>query len=180
MGGRVLTGRGFVLEGDYSYGVVRQLFDPLRLSAPADWQSALDGAAALAGRAFETTRAAAFDDDVPYATMHGLFWLAANLAAERPLALVVDDGHWADRASIRWLVHLARRLEGVPIVMIVATRQGPWASAPAELTALREAAGIVLRPEPLDGAAVADLVLARLGSDAGAGVLPRMSRQHRG
>jgi DNA-binding CsgD family transcriptional regulator/tetratricopeptide (TPR) repeat protein len=165
---RVLTARGFVLEGDYSYGVVRQLFDPLRLSAQAAWESALDGAAALARRAFEAVEVAAFDDDVPHATMHGLFWLAANLAAERPLALVVDDGHWADRASMRWLVHLARRLDGVPIVVILATRQGPGAWAPAELAALHEDAGTVLRPLPLDETAVTGLVQSRLGSGAGA------------
>ena len=29
-------------------------------------------------------------------TPHGLYWLCANLAAERPLALIVDDAHWAD------------------------------------------------------------------------------------
>jgi DNA-binding CsgD family transcriptional regulator len=165
---RVLTARGFVLEGDYSYGVVRQLFDPLRLSAPAEWDRALDSGAALARRAFEAAEAAAFDDDVPYATMHGLFWLAANLAADRPLALVVDDGHWADRASMRWLVHLTRRLDGVPIVAILATRQGPGAWAPAELAALREGAGTMLRPLPLDETAVAGLVQSRLGGGAGA------------
>jgi DNA-binding NarL/FixJ family response regulator len=167
-GWRVLAARGFVLEGDYSYGVVRQLFDPLRLSAPAQWEGALDGAAALARRAFEATEVGAIDDDVPYATMHGLFWLAANLAAERPLALVVDDGQWADRASMRWLVHLARRLDGVPIVVVLATRQGPGAWAPAELAALGEAAATVLRPMPLDETATTDLVLSRLGRGAGA------------
>jgi DNA-binding CsgD family transcriptional regulator len=169
-GWRILTARGFVLEGDYSYGVVRQLFDPLRLSTPAEWESALDGAAALARRAFEAAEVATFDDDVPYATMHGVFWLAANLAAQRPLALVVDDGHWADRASMRWLVHLARRLDGVPMVVILATRQGPGALASHELDALREAAGSVLRPAPLDETAVAALVRSRLGSDARAEV----------
>ena len=33
-----------------------------------------------------------------FAALHGLFWLASNLAAEQPLLLAVDDLHWCDRA----------------------------------------------------------------------------------
>jgi hypothetical protein len=41
--------------------------------------------------------------DAAHAAMHGLYWLAAGLAARHPLVLVVDDVHWADSASLRWL-----------------------------------------------------------------------------
>jgi len=42
--------------------------------------------------------------------MHGLYWLIANLAARRPLVIAVDDAHWADAPSLRWLAHLAARI----------------------------------------------------------------------
>ena len=35
--------------------------------------------------------------------LHGLYWLVVNLAAGRPVLLAVDDAHWADEASLRWL-----------------------------------------------------------------------------
>src|SRR6185436_11128680 len=49
----------------------------------------------LAARVFDWAGAGSVEDDVPYATTHGLYWLAANLAARRPLVIAVDDAHWA-------------------------------------------------------------------------------------
>ena len=44
---------------------------------------------------------------------HGLYWLTANLAARAPVLILVDDVHWADAPSLRFLVFLvARRLGG--------------------------------------------------------------------
>ncbi|MFJ3671529.1 BTAD domain-containing putative transcriptional regulator [Streptomyces sp. NPDC090106] len=48
--------------------------------------------------------------------------LLSMLADEGPLAVLVDDGHWIDRASLDVLGFLARRLEGEPICMLVAAR----------------------------------------------------------
>ena len=56
--------------------------------------------------------------------MHGLYWLAVELAARRPLLLAVDDAQWADAPSLRWLAYLGRRLEGVPLLLVVAHREG--------------------------------------------------------
>ncbi|HEY2473362.1 MAG TPA: AAA family ATPase [Candidatus Cybelea sp.] len=49
-----------------------------------------------------------------------LFRCVADLAAGRPLLLVLEDLHWAQSASIDLLEFLLRRIAGVP-VMIVAT-----------------------------------------------------------
>ena len=54
--------------------------------------------------------------------MHGLYWLAVELASRTPLLLVVDDAHWADAASLRWLAYLARRLSGVSASVVIAAR----------------------------------------------------------
>ncbi|MEU6028846.1 BTAD domain-containing putative transcriptional regulator [Streptomyces tauricus] len=48
--------------------------------------------------------------------------LLSTLGDEGPLAILVDDGHWIDRASLDVLGFLARRLEGEPIGMLVTAR----------------------------------------------------------
>jgi predicted ATPase len=51
-----------------------------------------------------------------------LYWLASNLAADAPLALVVDDLQWCDAPSVRALAFIALRLEGQPLALMLATR----------------------------------------------------------
>ena len=167
---RVLTARGRALEGGFPYGVVRQLIEPVRATAaPDEWAGLLDGAAGLASRVFDQMAPASVEDDVPYATMHGLYWLIANLATRRPLVIAVDDAHWADPPSLRWLAHLAGRLDGLPVLLLLALRSGPGASASALLDELRAgAADVPLRPAPLGEQATAVLVRERLGGAAGA------------
>jgi hypothetical protein len=55
------------------------------------------------------------------AALHGLYWLAANLAARAPLLLTLDDAHWADVASLRWLSYLHQRLADLPILVALTT-----------------------------------------------------------
>ena len=62
--------------------------------------------------------------DASFAALHGLFWVALNLAAERPLVLAIDDLHWCDRPSLRFVAYLARRLEGLPILVAATLRTG--------------------------------------------------------
>jgi len=164
-GARVLSARGLALERGYPFGIVRQLFDPVRFAAPADWQLLLDGAAGLAGRVFDGGAPGVVEDDVPFATVHGLYWLAANLAADQPLIIVVDDAHWSDAASLRWLSHLAARIEGLPLTLMLAARTGPDQSALLdEIRALPSCECLSLAP--LGTAATAAMVSARLGGQA--------------
>jgi DNA-binding NarL/FixJ family response regulator len=59
------------------------------------------------------------------------------LGRERPFALLLDDVHWADDASIELVLHLLRRPPRVPHVLALASRStGP---APRVLDALRSA-----------------------------------------
>jgi DNA-binding CsgD family transcriptional regulator len=155
---RILAARGLALERGFPYGIVRQLLDPVRRE-----DGLLDGAAGLAARVFDLAEAGSVEDDVPYATMHGLYWLVANLAARHPLTIAVDDAHWADAASLRWLAHLAARIDGLPVALFLAVRDGP--DAPAELDELR-AAGTRLRLGPLGRDATAEIVRRRLGARA--------------
>ncbi|HEU5391901.1 MAG TPA: AAA family ATPase [Streptosporangiaceae bacterium] len=157
---RVLTARGLALERGFPYGIVRQLLDPVRGET-----GLLDGAAGLAARVFDWTEAGQVEDDVPYAAMHGLYWLVANLAARQPLVLAVDDAHWADVPSLRWLAHLAARLDGLPAALFLAARDGP--DAPDLLGELRASPGVTrLSLDPLGPGATAELVRRQLGDRA--------------
>jgi len=157
-GPRVLTARGLALEQGFPYGIVRQLLDPVRGE-----DGLMDGAAALAARVFDWAEAGPVEDDVRYATMHGLYWMVANLAARQPLVLAVDDAHWADAPSLRWLAHLAARVEHLPVALLLAVRDGP--DEPELLGELR-AAGTRIRPGPLGPDATAALVRRKFQADA--------------
>ena len=123
-------------------------------------------------------RAAA--DDRLFARFHGLHWLCARLAEQRPLALLVDDAHWADEHSLRFLAYLEARIEEIPACVIVAVRTGETAAAPEALTRLIEREPrTAVRLSPLSPAAVAELVRGSLGDGDGRRGLRRV-RPHDG
>ena len=57
-----------------------------------------------------------------FAACAGFLGLLSNAAAEQPLLVVVDDAHWLDPASAECVGFAARRLEGLPIALLVAAR----------------------------------------------------------
>jgi tetratricopeptide (TPR) repeat protein len=121
----VLAARGGELEHDFAFGIARQLFEPLLATATtAERAELLAGPAAPAAGLIEIVEPAGDDEreGASLAILHGLYWLAANLALRRPAVLAIDDLHWADAPSLRWLLHLQRRLEGLPLLVLVATR----------------------------------------------------------
>ena len=56
------------------------------------------------------------------AIAHSVLWLCSALADDAPLVLVVDDAHWADRASLEVLAYLARRIAELPLLIAVGAR----------------------------------------------------------
>ena len=60
--------------------------------------------------------------ELSFATLHGLYWLLVNLAERGPLVVSVDDLHWVDEPSLRFLTFVHARLEGLPVLLVVATR----------------------------------------------------------
>ena len=160
----VLSARASELERQYAFGVVRQLFEARVRTAP-NW---LEGAAASASRAFEPAESAGGAlgfDDVSLAVLHGLYWLTVNACAETPLMLMVDDVHWCDQASLRFLAYVGVRLEGMRLIVAVGLRSGePSREDPVLADIARQSDGIVIAPAPLSDAAVAQLVEQRLGA----------------
>ena len=162
LGYDVVDARGSELEAGFAFGVVRQLFER-RVAAAEDPDALLDGPAVAArplllGQPPETS-----DHDTSFAVLHGLYWLAANLAARRPLLIAVDDAHWADEPSLRWLAYLAARLEGLALALLAAARPAQPGATEAAPAALRAATSTILRPAPLSEGATGALVRAALG-----------------
>jgi ATP/maltotriose-dependent transcriptional regulator MalT len=136
----LLRASGGELEGSFAFGVARQLFGPAVAALDADRRgSLLSGAASLAGAVVDPGWGV--ESSAPgtlaalYARLHGLYWLCAGLAAERPLIVVVDDAHWADDPSLQWLLFMTRRMRDMPLAIVLASRPmsaGEWAK-PLEL-----------------------------------------------
>ena len=165
----VLAARGAPHEQSFSYGVVRQLFEPFTLGkAGLEPAELVTGAAALAMRAFaqEPTQEVS-PEDWSFSTLHGLYWLTANLASRESLVLLVDDCHWVDGPSLRFLAHLGARLDGLPVLVLAAVRGGDRATAPELLDEFLSLASKTIRPSLLGGGAAARIVRAQLGSATG-------------
>ncbi|MET7528561.1 LuxR C-terminal-related transcriptional regulator [Streptomyces goshikiensis] len=96
-----------------------------------------------------------------------LWRLLCGYAAVSPLLITVDDVHLADQASRNWLTEAARRLTGMPVLMVV-TERGQY-----DITPPRAGLAYTLPPDtvrmhalaPLSRAAAAELVRGALGPD---------------
>ncbi len=47
--------------------------------------------------------------------MYGLFWLLVGLAEAAPTAILIDDAHWADNASLRFIHYFGAPTRGSPV-----------------------------------------------------------------
>jgi DNA-binding CsgD family transcriptional regulator len=158
----VLSARGGELEREFPYGVVRQLLERV---AREDEGGLLAGAAGPAAPALGLpATVAGGGEGGGFALANGLFWVVCNLADRAPVLVVLDDAHWSDRPSLRFLLYLARRLEGVGVCVMLAARAGAGEQRGVLGELLSEPAVGVLRPLLLSADASAELVHGELGS----------------
>lgn len=165
----VFDARGGEFETGFSYGLVGQLFERhLAQLGEGDRYRALGGPAAPAATALGIGDPRPGID--PFAVRHGLFWLTAHLASNTALLLSVDDAHWGDEASLHFLLHLARRLDGLAVALIVARRPGPSPAAQlAVLDTLADEPGTVaITPAPLSLSGTGQLVARTVGAGVAA------------
>ena len=168
-GMRVLAGRGGELEGGFSFGVARQLFEPLLAdAAPADEAALLAGAArqGLIALGDETGAApSAAGNERLFTVVHGLYWLVVNASGAGPVLVVVDDLHWADQASLRFLLYLAGRLAGLPVALVLSWRAAEPGAGADRLARLEQIdAESVVPLAPLSGRAVRALLTEEFGT----------------
>ena len=162
--------RGSELEREFPYGVIRQLADPiLRAQTPVARAELLEGSAALAASALGLVSAAPRElessgerrESEQGATFHGLYWFFANLAERAPLLVSVDDAHWADPLSLRFLGYLTRRLGDLPIALLLTARSGAPGESGSFLEQLSDdPACSAIRLPPIGGEEVTALVQA--------------------
>ena len=117
--------------------------------------------------------------DAGFAITHGLYWLALRLAEREPLLVVVDDAHWADDPSLRWLIYLSgrdlgRADRGARGGSLRRARLGRSGRRPGS-----RSGGARASLRPLGTAAVSELVRRRLAG-CGGGLLPALLRAHCG
>jgi len=161
----VLAGVASALDRDFPFGLVHQLLDPLVATADGERRARLLAGAAAQAETVLDPRAGAVEPAPTHAVLHGLYWLLANLADEQPLALLVDDLHWADLSSLRFLEFLGRRLQGLPLLVVGATRVGePGADADLLAAIAGGPAARVLRPAPLTADGAGALLADALGA----------------
>jgi hypothetical protein len=162
----VLAARGSELEQGFAFGVCRRLFEA-RLAAAASQERSelLDGAAAGCAPAIARLGLASGPavEEQLFPILHGLFWLTSNLADREPLLLALDDAHWADRPSLRFLLYLAERVEDLAVALVVCVREGEPTGVGDLLDRLRADPSVTMaRPAPLTHRGVDALVHRRL------------------
>ncbi|MFI9273189.1 AAA family ATPase [Kitasatospora sp. NPDC052896] len=154
-GTAVLNARCSDQESDVPFGVVLQLFETELQGRPAPlapvtgierWDGSLHGI------------------DLP----SRLWRLLRSKAATGPVLLAVDDVHLADPPSRRWLAQIARRLDRLPVLLVVTERWQYDLSPPAPGFAdvLGQPAAQVCTLRPLSVPACAAMVRAALGDGA--------------
>jgi DNA-binding CsgD family transcriptional regulator len=161
-GMRCLSARGSPMERAFPFGVVRQLFEPVLAADAGPGSEVFAGPAGraerlLAGEAEPTVSSG------PFAVYHGLYWLTANISATGALALLVDDLHWGDPPSLAAVEYLGRRLEDLPVLLVIASRAHEPGFDRSALDILgQEPIAREVTPRALSEAATAGLVRARL------------------
>jgi DNA-binding CsgD family transcriptional regulator len=156
-----LVARGTELERELPFGALLQLLEaPVRQSPEL-----LTGAAGMSRRLFFLDPGAGTfgESEGQHLLIHSLYRLVAELAAQRPLALLVDDAHELDAPSLRFLAYLARRVRDLPVVLVVAMRPshpGAEAHLLGELT--RTPGALRVEPRPLREEAVVKMVATAL------------------
>jgi DNA-binding CsgD family transcriptional regulator len=148
----VLGARGSEFEREVPFGVALELFGPsLQSAGPEERRRLFRGAAELAAPLFSGTPAPDEATEPPssFPVVHGLYWLLANLAERQPLLVTIDDLHWADPSSLRFVHYLAERLDGLRVALVVGLRPEDVAAGGrvlARLRALPQARTLQLQP----------------------------------
>ncbi|MFE5811939.1 ATP-binding protein [Streptomyces sp. NPDC056479] len=166
----VWSARGSETLSSVPFNVVRQLLQPALLSLmPQEAREYLGDWYDIAGPALGITDPGERQAD-PQGVCDGLVAAVRRLARrEWPLVLLVDDAHWADQETLRWLAAFAERLDEQSVLLVVARRPGEAGGDGARhLDAIAAAGSSVATLSALTPDAAAGLTRATLGGHADA------------
>ncbi|MER6419946.1 AAA family ATPase [Streptomyces sp. NPDC001137] len=167
----VWSARGGETLRSVPFNVVRQLLQPALVSLmPEEAREYLGDWYDIAGPALGITEPGERQAD-PQGVCDGLVAGVRRLARrDWPLVLLIDDAHWADQETLRWLAAFAERLDDLSVLVVVARRPGEVSGESARhLEAIAATAGCpdatlsALTPD-----ATAGLTRATLGAHADA------------
>jgi tetratricopeptide (TPR) repeat protein len=139
----VWSARGGETLRSVPFNVVRQLLQPALVSLmPEEAREYLGDWYDIAGPALGVTEPGERQAD-PQGVCDGLVAAVRRLAKrEWPLVLLIDDAHWADQETLRWLAAFAERLDDLSVLVVVARRPGEVSGDSARhLDAVAAAAG---------------------------------------
>jgi DNA-binding CsgD family transcriptional regulator len=112
------------LETDVPFGVVRRLLEAAVVRARFEHSQLFGDAASLATRLLLGSEL--YEQTVSLSTalsiQYSLLSVLMDLSQQRPMLLCVDDLHWADDASLRFLVSLLDHAAYLGVGIMVATR----------------------------------------------------------
>ena len=121
LGMDVRRAEGRHLERELSFGVASQLLHELTNGFLAQRRAGADDRRdAHGGRTAGRRRTDLLTPELEVDHRHRLHTLCTELAADRPLALVIDDAQWVDRATLHFLLYLAHRIDELPVAILLA------------------------------------------------------------
>ncbi|MGV9986667.1 ATP-binding protein [Streptomyces olivaceus] len=164
----VWSARGGETLKSVPFNVVRQLLQPALVSMlPEEAREYLGDWYGIAGPALGISDPGERQAD-PQGVYDGLVAAVRRLARrEWPLVLLIDDAHWADQETLRWLAALAERLDETSLLIVFARRPGDVSGDSARHLDAAAAAGRPLPPlNALTPDATAGLTRATLGDHA--------------
>ncbi|AGB24627.1 transcriptional regulator, luxR family [Mycobacterium sp. JS623] len=192
-------GRGgvLVIEGPPGIGKSRLLTEVMALAEQS-------GVRTLFGEAFEYQQSAPFfalfmatlradppvgdaealrrlggSADLRYWVVHGLADAIHAAAAQTPLAIVLEDIHWADNSTLMALRSLATTRPATPVLWVLTVRAGAGGPAVREtLSVLQGANAAVVRVAAMSVGAVADMVCDAVRANADESLLTLAAKAH--
>jgi predicted ATPase len=118
-------------------------------------------------------------EDLRYWVVHDLADAIGAAAAQTPLAIVIEDIHWADNSTLLALRSLATAQPDVPVLWVLTARTGAGGPAVQEtLSVLHRADAAVLRVAAMSPPAVADMVQDTVRANADASLLNLAAKAH--
>jgi DNA-binding CsgD family transcriptional regulator len=117
--------------------------------------------------------------DLRYWVVHDLADAIHAAAAETPLAILLEDIHWADNGTLLALRSLATARPDVPVLWVLTARTGAGGPAVQEtLSVLQRADAAILQVAAMSPSAVADMVHDVLRANADESLLNLAAKAH--
>jgi DNA-binding CsgD family transcriptional regulator len=117
--------------------------------------------------------------DLRYWVVHDLADAIHAAAAETPLAIVLEDIHWADNGTLLALRSLATARPDVPVLWVLTARTGAGGPAVQEtLSVLQRADAAFVRVAAMSPSAVADMVCDVVRANADESLLNLAAKAH--